>query len=70
MVSRSASSSGDQLKSTYCLSQFRVSFIANQFVALPDRCCYLKLFAKVLKEEAVQRVSKNLVGSLDWKIEM
>jgi hypothetical protein len=29
MVSRSVNSSGDQLKSTYCLSQLRVTFISE-----------------------------------------
>jgi hypothetical protein len=31
MVSRSASGSGDQSKSTYCLSQLRVSFIFKNY---------------------------------------
>src|SRR5882724_8024206 len=54
MVSRSVNSSGDQLKSTYCLSQLRVTFIAKISAALHHKMRWDEIKLKL--DQAVWRI--------------
>ena len=61
MVSRPVNSSGDQLKSTYCLSRLRVTFIWNWNI---QSCClFFALLYKFIEYRSII-FRENLVANM------